>query len=79
MFPDGRELIQCCMKSTDAGREVGMAQFKCEHTARFPFLFLEITNTSNDALSRLCTISINGLLCFQSSKKPWRIEDRWAR
>ena len=26
MFPDGRELIQCCMKSTDAGREVGMAQ-----------------------------------------------------
>ena len=30
MFPDGRELIQCCIKSTDAGREVGMAQFKCK-------------------------------------------------
>ena len=30
MFRDSRELIQCCMKTIDAGMEVGMTQFKCK-------------------------------------------------
>ena len=30
MFHDSKELIGCCMKTIDAVREVGMAQFKCK-------------------------------------------------
>ena len=30
MFRDSRELLQCCMWTSDAVREVGMAQFKCK-------------------------------------------------
>ena len=36
VFRNSRDWIHCCMYTIDAGWEVGMAQFKCKHTARIP-------------------------------------------
>ena len=30
VYPDSRELISCCMKTIYAGREIGIAHFKCK-------------------------------------------------
>ena len=46
MFRDSRELKQCCMYTTDAGREVGIAQFKCKLSSNirqdFPNHFMSL-------------------------------------
>ena len=45
-FHDSRELIQCCMYTIDADREVGMAQFKCQLSSvilqDFPYHFMSL-------------------------------------
>ena len=46
MFRDNRKLIGCCIVTTDAGREVGMAQFKCKPSSNilhdFPNHFMSL-------------------------------------
>ena len=45
-FPDNGDLFLCCIKTNDAGREFGMAQFKCKPSLNiqqdFPNHFMSI-------------------------------------